>query len=329
MFVRVHKASKSPAANNKGSCKVLADYLDKEKAGEQEEPRQFFNHGYDTVTKGSGIKAIDQNVKGLGKNDNKFFMITINPSHRELQHIIEKTTGHKGITDFTQLGREDQQKVFASLRDYSRSVMDIYAQNFDRPNVRNGADLVYFARIETQRRWHPWDKEVREGKATKGTVKEGLNLHIHVVVSRNDRTQTTKLSPESRSRGGKQQFQGRAVQQGFDHERFKVRAGQAFQEKYDYNGFDKEQYRQRGRRVPVAVGGTTVAATEQVAKRKVKSVAARAMNKSLGGQLATERQVVNGAITAASIAINPASALTVAKNKLIQILKAAMSGKEI
>ena len=332
MFVKVHKALNTPAATNKGSCVLLANYLEKEDAGKAPADKmKFFNHEYDTVTKGSGIKAIDQNVKGLGHKDNKFFMVTVNPSHKELQHLIELATGKKGVTDFTQLGKADQLKVFTELRAYTRKVMDIYAENFNRPNVTSGNDLVYFGRIETERRWKPWEKQVKEGTARKGEKKEGLNLHIHVVVSRNNKGQTTKLSPESRSRGGKQKFQGREVEQGFDHERFKERAGAAFREMYNYKSGEKEQYHpseREQRSTSRSFGKKAEDKLLQSAKGKIKGSVHSLANKMLPG-LSTEKQVASGIVTAVTVVANPTSALKVAAQKIIQIIKDAASGNEI
>jgi hypothetical protein len=329
MFVKIHKAVKTPAANNKGSCLTLADYLEKENAGKAPGDKMpFFNHKFDTVAKGTAVEQIDRNHKGLSRSDNKFFMVSINPSHHELQHIIKQTTGREGITDFTQLNRGEQDGVFTALRNYTRNVMDIYAQNFDRPNVRNGGDLVYFAKIETMRRWHSWDRDVKEGKARAGSQKEGLNVHVHIVVSRNDATQTTKLSPESRSRGGKQQFNGRPTQQGFNHEVFKIKAGEAFQSMFNYTAHRKERYAANSRYGGAAAPGPGKAAL-QAAQGKTKNAARTIVNKALSGQFATEKQVANNVITVATIIANPASALNIAKQKIIALFKGIASGNEL
>lgn len=331
MFVKVHKATKTPAADNKGSCLTLAQYLEKENAGKEPGDKMaFFNHRYDNVARSTAVAQIDNNHKNLSKSDNKFFMVSVNPSHHEMQHLIKVTTGREGITDFTQLTRKEQERVFVEMRNYTRKVMDVYAQNFDRPNVRDGGDLVYFAKIETMRKWHPWDREVRSGQAKAGELKPGLNVHVHVCVSRNDVTQTTKLSPESRSRGGKQQLNGKAVQQGFNHEAFKEKSGAAFRSTYNYKGYEKEQYNQRSGKSNQGRASTLLSRsmpnTNSVsgkAKQKIKDVV-------LQGQFKTETKIVKNIATAAAIIINPAAAVNIAKKKLISILKGvASSGNEI
>ena len=43
-----------------------------------------------------------------------------------------------------------------------------------------------YARVETERSYHPEDEEVKQGIARIGDPKPGLNLHVHVIVSRKD-----------------------------------------------------------------------------------------------------------------------------------------------
>ena len=50
------------------------------------------------------------------------------------------------------------------IRDrFTRSAMDEYALNFGRDNIRGGRDLMYYARVETERSYHPEDEEVKQG----------------------------------------------------------------------------------------------------------------------------------------------------------------------
>lgn len=310
MFVKVHKSIDTPACSNKGSCGLLANYLEKENVGKEVSERiPFFNHGYDQVSKGSAIAAIDDNIRNLTRRDAKFFMITINPSHRELQHLIQKCTGKDGVQDFTVLNRYEQQQVYVQLREYTRGVMDVYAQNFNRKNVSSGTDLKYFAKIEITRKWHAWDREVRLGKAVAGKQKEGLNLHVHVVVSRNDRTQTTKMSPDSRSRGGKQLLNGKPVEQGFNHELFKQRAGELYKERYNYHGRPKESYHSS---TPVP----GVSSIPGLIKAELKK-------ELIQDHFSTEQKVIGQAKGVARLiqVSNPQGALKIATQKLLSILK--------
>lgn len=343
MFVKIHDSKNSKGkssrkgggkTDNKGSSQLLFEYLEKE--NEHKHPADqvpFFNHTNNIVSQQDGQQAIDRNVKNLGVKDSKFFMLTINPSSDELSHLIEQKTGKAGIHNFDALNRADQEKVFAALRSYTRSVMDIYAQNFNRENVRSGSDLVYFAKIETQRTWHFWEEEVKQGRAVTGEKKPGLNLHVHVVVSRNDITQTTKLSPHSRSRGGKQKFQGKDVEQGFNHEKFKQLCGASFCSSFNYIPKEKDTYTprmslQRDRshpRVGLTVNTPTALPADQLlnkSKQAVKSIV-------LQGNFRQEQKILQATITAAKIITNPASAVDIARQKFLAILKGMATGNEI
>lgn len=334
MFVKIHKPDKRGKGDNKGSCQLLFEYLEKE--NDQKHPADqvpFFNHANNVIGQQHAQQTIDKNVKNLGTKDTKFFMLTINPSVDELVYLIEQKTGIKGVQEFASLNRVDQEKIFSALRTYTRSVMDIYAQNFNRENVRSGSDLVYFAKIETQRTWHFWEKEVKEGRAVAGENKPGLNLHIHVVVSRNDFTQTTKLSPQSRSRGGKQLFQGIEVEQGFNHEKFKQLCGQCFCISYNYIPKASDSYTARTierrenypqKSVPVDDLPAVLAANQMVHKSRqvIKTVA-------LQGNFQQEQKILQTTVTVAKVIVNPASATEIAKQKLIAILKGMATGNEI
>lgn len=54
---------------------------------------------------------------------------------------------------------------------------------------------MYYARVETKRSYHPEDEEVKQGIARIGEPKPGLNLHVHVIVSRKSLDGKVKLSP--------------------------------------------------------------------------------------------------------------------------------------
>ena len=53
------------------------------------------------------------------KRDDKFYMLSINPSQDEAAHLIRKVTG-KQVTEFEQLTVEEQEKVIHELKNYSR-----------------------------------------------------------------------------------------------------------------------------------------------------------------------------------------------------------------
>lgn len=234
MFVKVHEPVNTPGVcDNKGSCLKLVEYLNKETFEDKPYYDTFFSHGEDYVSPVTAMRKIDNNHKKLKRNDDKFYMLSINPSQNEAAHLIRRVTG-RDVTEFEQLKVEEQEKVLAELKRYSRNCMDLYAENFRREKVRSGEDLVYFGRVETERHYKNNDREVEEGRAKAGDRKPGLQLHIHIIVSRNDATQTVTLCPLANSRGSVNILNGKKGIIGFDRMEWKANCFDRFINMYDY-----------------------------------------------------------------------------------------------
>jgi len=367
MFVKVHRPGNFVGGDNKGSSGKLFDYLDKENRDSNgldlDERIDFFTHNSDAISKLSGVTSIDKNCKGLGKNDNKFFMLSVNPSKSELNHLVKIATGKK-VFSLDELTKEEVLKVNKSLQDYTRNVMDIYAKNFNRPDVKSGEDLIYFAKIETQREFKHFDKYVVENKQifnqickleveksnlnsavksvksvekaisdlqdsyhkangkiiSTGMKKDGLQLHVHVVVSRNDKQQKTKLSPLSKSKGGTQKLNGTDVMQGFNHEEFKVKCGEAFNDKYNYFSTQNDQYKSKSSSTS-DVGGAVAGNI----KGKVISQAKATLTQ---GHFKDEIKIANTAKDIVQLITNPKGKIVaMAKEKIKQFIMGGGIGR--
>jgi len=214
---------------NAGSCVKLANYLNKE----SDDNKQYFSQHEDHVSLSKVIEKIDNNKKTLKKNQEKFYSLSYNPSQKEIAHLVYLTTGKK-VTDLAELTNEEKTKVFAEFRNYVRDCMDIYAKNFNRERTLNVEDLIYFGRIEEFRHYSYKDEEVRLGLKEKGQLKEGLNLHAHVVVSRMDATQTIALSPRAKSTGNTNLLNGKEVKNGFNMRKWQVECFEHFSNKFRY-----------------------------------------------------------------------------------------------
>ena len=88
--------------------------------------------------------------------------------------------------------------------------------------------------METERHYKGDDPEVEAGRAKAGDRKPGLQLHVHIIVSRMDKTQTVSLSPLSKSRGNRQILDGKEVIVGFDRSQWSTRCASCFNRQYDY-----------------------------------------------------------------------------------------------
>jgi hypothetical protein len=165
--------------NNKSSAARLGNYLNKEPSSKQEKGA-FFNAQGD-FDKKQMVESIDNNVKGLTSKDDKFHSLVIAPSAKELEHI-----------------GNDHSK----LKAFTIACMEKYAANF---NISSGKkltekDLVWYAIIHQNRAYKGTDLEVLNGERKSGDLKEGLQTHIHVVVSARDIEQKITLNPSTSNR---------------------------------------------------------------------------------------------------------------------------------
>jgi hypothetical protein len=184
MFINI---TDSKEAANKGSSSGLVHYLEKEnRLYNKEEPEYWFNGQQVRVEPYEVRRSIDGNIAKLSKDDAKFFLVNISPSHKEIAFLKEQ---------YGEDGAKEQMKGFAVR------VMDAYARNFNRDGINSHEDLVWFAKMENYRYYSHKDPEVKQGVKKRGDRKEGEQMHVQVIVSRKDATNKIKLSPMKTSRG--------------------------------------------------------------------------------------------------------------------------------
>ena len=202
-------------ANNKGSVKDLTKYLGKEQKGLAKEGREqelFFDMDRDNITKREVDMAIDgQSRNGLGKKDAKFYMISVNPSQKELAHIGNDP---KKLKEWVQ-----------------KEYMPRLVKDFERDGLRP-ENVNMYAKLEHYRHHKGTDREVRNGRMRSGQRKEGNNMHVHVIIGRRSRDGRFKLSPNANARAKGQQ--GAARNAGFDRNAHKIGVEQSFDKSFGY-----------------------------------------------------------------------------------------------
>lgn len=202
MFINI---SDSKEAANRGSSSGLVHYLEKEnRFDKKNESEYWFNGRAENIDPYDVMQTIDHNIAKLGKADAKFFLVNISPSQKEIAFLKEQY-GYDGLKD--------------QLKGFAVRVMDAYAQNFKRQSVNSHEDLVWFAKLENYRYYTYNDPEVKQGVKKRGDRKEGEQLHVQVIVSRKDATNTIKLSPMNTSRGKNEEHSKKMGQ--FDRVAFK------------------------------------------------------------------------------------------------------------
>ncbi|GMN06314.1 hypothetical protein MTsPCn5_17030 [Croceitalea sp. MTPC5] len=256
----ISKPHSSLASNNTGSSSSLVEYLDKEnqelekmalsetnrerEIDMRNRQQQFFNAYSDNIRGFEVKEKIDANISKLGKQDAKFFSPTINFSKNELKHLADKATSGKPIQNTWQMNREEFERYNNYLKDYSRKVMDNYAGNFGRQNkgLESGNDLVYYAKIEHTRKYKGTDAEVINGKKKSGDKKKGLQSHVHVIVSRKDKTQKMKLSPLSNEKSKQRTIGNNTYKVGFDRKAWITNNEKTFDNSFGYKRNELEKF---------------------------------------------------------------------------------------
>jgi hypothetical protein len=237
MYVKIHSSKKD---NNRGSCRDLINYLEKENLEKDLlNQEKFFDQKSSNVSFLSAQSSIDNNKGKLGKDETKFYMISVNPSKDELRHIGRKVSGRdiKNISQFTAI---ELKRYEEALKDYTRKVMDEYAKNFNRG--LSGENLVYFGKVEHSRYYGRDSVEVKEGLYKAGDKKEGLQTHVHVVVSRMDESKKIRLSPMANAKNSKNILNGKEVQIGFDRMKFVQSCEKSFDTNFYYKRLQQYKF---------------------------------------------------------------------------------------
>lgn len=199
------------ASGNAGSCRNLAYYLDKENQKlEIKEQHFFFSQTQNKVHTEEVIKQIDQNGKGgIRKGEARFYSIVFSPSQKELEYIGNSAE---------------------KLMNYTRKAMELYAHNFNKG--LEGKDIVWYAKIEYQRIYKMNDKIPSDKK--KGDEKDGLQTHIHVIVSRKTADKKRLISPLANERGKTYKIGDKQMIKGFDRNIYKEKCEKLFDELFSY-----------------------------------------------------------------------------------------------
>jgi len=238
----IHKTS----ADNKGSSSKYGFYLNKEnqeyiKDNQAKRQQFFFNQSDDKISTLNAICMIDDNTKGKGlkTKQDRYFTLTLNFSDKELKHLAEKVSG-KRIKNVNELSTQDYIKYNQLIQNYTKQAMKNYADNFNK-NLSN-KDIVWHAKIEHKRRYKGYEKEVEKGLAKSGELKQGLNSHVHITVSRMHKDYRISLSPLATARNSKNSLKNKKVQVGFDRSNWKQLNEDSFDKMFSYRRDIKDKY---------------------------------------------------------------------------------------
>lgn len=175
--------------NNQGSARRCTNYLVQE-AKEAGRTAAFFGAEAQGVQSADeAVAMLDNNHKGLAQDAPKFHSLVLSPSADELARLGNSAP---------------------ALEQYTREVMELYAQNFQLKDGRKlgAADVVWAATIHQERHNRGTDEGAQK------ELKPGLQTHVHVMVSARDAAQKITLNPLGKAdRFNRVQFQAQASTQ--------------------------------------------------------------------------------------------------------------------
>src|SRR5680860_1167877 len=124
------------------SVGAYVEYLEKEDLGKDPDLKEnFFDQYNDKIAPEKVISEIDGNTAKLRKRDPKFYSMVVSPSQRELKAINHDP---------------------AHLRKYVRELMKDYAASFNRNQKVAEDKIKYYTKIEHQRTYRGFEKQVIE-----------------------------------------------------------------------------------------------------------------------------------------------------------------------
>ena len=253
----------------------FVSYLEKENQGKSLLDKEYFFNQYDDeIRPYEVIKEIDGNTSKLKLKEPKYYSITINPSQYELKHIHNNPEKLRAFVRETMkeyagsFNREingrpigvDDIKYYAKIEHERIYKSNDVAVRENKPYSNQIAhlknELRKVERGEIPGNTRQLEKDIQklvrdapykfQGKVIEpGMKKEGLQSHIHIIVSRKDASNSYSLSPGSKYKASEVEMHGKTVKRGFERDRFFQSSEKTFDKMFQYNRNYVESYSAR------------------------------------------------------------------------------------
>lgn len=244
-------------------------YLEKENQEREPETQEhFFDQKEDIVSPESVISEIDGNTAKLKKREPKFYSIVVSPSQRELKHLGNDPEALRRYTreimkDYAASFYRDREVTVDDIKYYAKIEHDRTFRGFEKKVLENAPyrkqiaklrnDLAKTERGEFQGNPQTIQKEIDRLHSeaphkingqlvVEGMKKEGVQSHIHIIVSRKDVTNTYSLSPGAKFKASETILHGKKVKQGFHRDQFYQSAEKTFDRLFTYDRNYMEKY---------------------------------------------------------------------------------------
>ena len=257
------------------SVKDFVSYLEKENEGKESAQKEyFFNQDGEHIKASEVIREIDSNSAKLKKVEPKYYSITINPSRYELAHTRNNPQALKQYTReiMKEYARAFNREVngrpinVSDIKYYAKIEHRRFFKGNDRELKENSPFIKQIAKLENElRKVHrgeipgnipALEKELGKlqqqaphkinGKIVEqGMEKQGLQTHVHIIVSRKDASNSYSLSPGSKYRSSEVVMHGKIVKRGFERDQFFDKAEKTFDKLFGYSRNYVESYQAR------------------------------------------------------------------------------------
>ncbi|MGJ5641517.1 MobB family relaxase [Formosa sp. S-31] len=258
------------------SASDFVAYLEKENNFKtpEESKEYFFNQERDDILSAEVITEIDSNTKKLEKHEPKFYSITINPSQREQAVLKNHSEELKAYT--REVMKAYAQSFHREIEGRKVQVNDLkFYAKIEYTRTYKGTDKVvkenqpYIARIaklqndsrkisrgelkgnikaiqlEIEKNIQAAPHKQNGKMIESGMPKAGSQSHVHIIMSRKDKSNRYSISPGSKYKASTVTLNGKEVKRGFDRDSFYQKAELQFDKQFNYNRHYVEQYKAR------------------------------------------------------------------------------------
>ena len=261
--------------NYSTSAAGFVDYLEKENQGlDIAEMEHFFNQYGDEISAELVIREIDGNTAKLEKTEPRFYSITVSPSKYELSRLQDRSEDLKHYTrelmkdyvasfnreiegrpvrleDIKYYAKVEHQRTFKGHDKQVRENQPLATKILElKTEIRKIERGEMEGNIkERQQQIAKLEKDAphqQKGmRITQGMPKDGLQSHIHIIVSRKDASNQFSLSPGSKYKASEVALNGKTVKRGFDRDKFFKNAEKTFDRTFGYQRNFVETYTSR------------------------------------------------------------------------------------
>ncbi len=270
MYIAISK--QHHGENFSSSVRDFVNYLEKENEEMKPELQEpFFDQYNDQISAEEVIAQIDANTSKLNKKDPNFYSLVVSPSQRELKAINndpEKlrqyvrtlmkdyaASFHRNkevlVDDIKYYAKIERERTFKD-RDKEIRENQPYATKISKlkkeiRNIEKGESKGNIKRIkkEIDRLETDAPHQINGKRIVRGMKKEGMQNHVHIIVSHKDVTNSFKLSPLSQHKENETVLNGKSIKQGFNRDKFYQAAEKTFDKKFGFNRNFVESYKAR------------------------------------------------------------------------------------